>query len=416
MNTVTDVLAAAMRSHKDVVCAQSEHVQKVLRTVLKCRSGELGASLYRCADCGHEHVQAHSCRNRNCTRCQAGASYEWLNHQREKLLDIRYAHVVFTLPHRLNDLIKQNQSELYSILFRSVSETLLEFGQKQWGVQLGFSSILHTWGQSMVQHYHLHCIVTAGGMAEDALEWKERGSKGWLFSVRALSKVFRGKYMHYLKAACAQAKLQQDGVVLSETESGFLRLCNDCYAKSWTVHSKMSFGSPEHVLRYLSLYTHRIAISDGRILELDEAKQRVRIAYKDYRDGAKHKKMWLSLKVFLSRFCDHVLPARFVKIRHYGLLANRNLAERLNRVRGVIAMHQSVELSRCVDDMLAPEETENNGPSESSNEAASACPVCPACGSFNVELIARRHTHVPGQSLPKNQRQERMTSPPINST
>ncbi len=412
MSTVTDVLAAAVRSHGDVMCAQSEHVRKVLHTVLKCRSGELGASLYRCADCGHEQLQAHSCRNRNCGRCQAGASYAWLDNQREKLLDIRYAHVVFTLPHSLNDLIKQNQRELYGILFRSVSETLLEFGRRQWGVQLGLSCVLHTWGQSMVRHYHLHCIVTAGGLAEDGIEWRERGCKNWLFPVRALSKVFRGKYMHYLKTECARAKLQYDGGLLSETANCFRSLCKRCYDKSWTVHSKMSFGSPEHVLRYLSLYTHRIAISDRRIVELDEAKQRVRIAYKDYRNGAKRKQMWLSLKVFLSRFCDHVLPTRFVKIRHYGLLANRNLAERLSRIRDLIAMHKSSQLCSGAD--AQPDRAKADAPEPNDRTHESGC-LCRACGSRHVEVIANDAQAI-ARFLASNEMHDRLKAVQLNST
>jgi hypothetical protein len=309
------------------------HHWKTLNALLRCHTPELGGHLYRCADCGTEHFQAHSCRNRHCPSCQRTGADQWLLKQSASLLPVPYFHVVFTLPHSLNPLINQNQRQLYKLLFDSVSATLLEFGQHKLKAQIGFTAVLHTWSQTLATHYHLHCIVTGGGLSLDTQEWKSTGRR-YLFPVRALSRMFRAKFRDGTKKLHREGQLGFHGSLASLSQPAeFARLLSCACAKPWVVYSKKPFAGPEAVLAYLARYTHRVAISNRRLLALDQKAGTILFAYKDYADKSRRKKMQLSLVEFLRRFCLHILPERLVKIRHYGLLGNRNRAGKIARAR-----------------------------------------------------------------------------------
>ena len=309
------------------------HHWKTLNALLRCRTPELGGHLYRCADCGTEHFQAHSCRNRHCPSCQRTGADQWLLKQSASLLPVPYFHVVFTLPHSLNPLINQNQRQLYKLLFDSVSATLLEFGQHKLKAQIGFTAVLHTWSQTLAAHYHLHCIVTGGGLSIDTAQWKSTGRR-YLFPVGTLSKVFRAKFRDGLKKLYQEGQLGFHGSLAPLSQPAeFSRLLGCACAKPWNVYSKRPFAGPEAVLAYLARYTHRVAIGNGRLLALDQKAGTLLFSYKDYADKCRRKKMELTLVEFLRRFCLHILPERLVKIRHYGLLGNRNRAGKIARAR-----------------------------------------------------------------------------------
>lgn len=402
MSKLIDVLSHSMQKHKEVFRAQRLDVRKVLNTIALCRSGQLGASLKRCDGCGHEEFIAHSCRNRHCTRCQGYASYQWLESQEQKLLPVPYFHLVFTVPHSLNALFAQNQARCYDLLFKSASETLQEFGRNEWGARLGMTAVLHTWGQTMIEHYHLHCIVTGGGVSlgDNNHTWKHSPQgKHWLFPVKALSVVFRGKFMALVKDSVKNSQLSLQMEHLTAKSSALHSLFEAAYRKPWNVFAKRPFNGPVEVLRYLSLYTHRIAISDKRIEQLDLEGGRVQINYKDYKTDGKRRKMWLSLACFLARFCAHVLPRYFVKIRHYGILANRGITERIAKIREQLTLASQHALSQSIEALVQPKENQQ----EHAGPIDYVCPRCSHDGYTMVEcarqLGAYIETHVPAGRL-----------------
>jgi hypothetical protein len=304
---------------------------KTLRALAACRTSALGGQAYFCPHCRREHVVAHSCRNRHCPHCQGAAAVDWLAQQAATLLPVPYFHLVFTLPHALNGLIRQNRAALFKLLFDAATQTLLEFGAQRLGAQLGITAVLHTWSQTLGDHYHLHCIVTGGGVAQDQSRWVAT-SPHYLFPVRALSRKFRGKYLAGLNALFTAGKLEFHGELQERaTPAKFAALLRQAAQPEWVVYAKRPFAGPEQVLAYLSRYTHRVAISPRRLLATDG--QTVTFAYKDYADDSRPKTMTLATVEFVRRFALHVLPKRFVKIRHYGLLGNRHKQVRLAHAR-----------------------------------------------------------------------------------
>jgi hypothetical protein len=368
--TVAKVIAAALRRPQNL-CA---HVWKTLNAILCCRTPALGLHHYRCDDCRNDHFVPHSCRNRHCPDCQGANAHEWLERQEDDLLPVPYFHVVFTLPHSLNPLILQNPRAMHSLLFQCASATLLEFAHNKLEVRPGITAVLHTWSQTLLAHNHLHCIVTGGGLSADGERW--RGIKSnYLFPVRALSKVFAAKYRDGLMALYAQGKLEFHGKLAAQSNPcAFARLVRKACRTKWNVYAKRPFGGPKQVLSYLSLYTHRIAIGNGRILALDTST--VTFAYKDYADDSKCKAMTLGLDEFLRRFCLHILPSRFVKIRHYGLLANRGRDGRIERARQLIG-ETTPEASAPAARELPAEE-----------KPAKPQLTCENCGSTRMRLLA----------------------------
>ena len=314
----------------------SPHQWKTIRALAACRTAALGGQLFQCTQCKREHFVAHSCRNRHCPQCQGAQALDWLQRQEAALLPIAYFHLVFTLPHRLNGLIRQNRAALFTLLFDAVNQTLLEFGRRRLRAQIGVTAVLHTWSQTLLDHYHLHCIVTGGGVALDGQCWKHV-TPHYLFPVQALSRMFRGKFMAGLKELYDGGQLEFHGEMKAWVEPArFAALLRESSQSEWVVYAKRPFAGPKQVLAYLSRYTHRVAISNRRIISADS--NQVIFRYKDYADQARHKTMSLDRAEFVRRFCLHVLPERFVKIRHYGLLGNRQRRERLTAARQLLGV------------------------------------------------------------------------------
>jgi predicted Zn-ribbon and HTH transcriptional regulator len=296
---------------------------KVLNAILRCRTAALGGHLDACSKCGHEAVSYNSCRNRHCPKCQANARDRWLEARGKDLLPSRYVHVVFTLPRHLSPLALQNKREIYALLFRTSAETLLEVASdpKHLGAEIGFFSVLHTWNQKLQHHPHVHCVVPAGGLAPDHSRWIHSQRKFFL-PVDVLKEVFRGKFVDGLKELHAEHKLGFHGALTPlQNPKAFAAWLRPLFRFKWVVYSKPPFGGAQHALRYLGQYTHRVAISNHRLVSLADG-----IVTFRWRDSAhKNKKRLMTLPVaeFLRRFLLHVLPPGFVRIRHFGFLAHR---------------------------------------------------------------------------------------------
>jgi len=296
---------------------------RALRAIERCRTAALGGELRQCDACGKQRYVYHSCRNRHCPKCQTLAKERWLAARRAELLPVPYYHLVFTLPHELNALAQGNARALYAMLFAAASETLVEFGENpRWlGGEIAATLVLHTWGQSLTQHLHVHCLVAAGALSAQGTWMRTR--RGFLFPVKALSIVFRGKLLSALGEQFARGRLALSGAIAAPGEPRAQRaLFSALRAKSWVVYAKRPFAGPEQVLQYLGRYTHRVAISNERLVAFDAGS--VRFRYKDYAHGGRRRVMALAPEEFLRRFALHVLPRGFNRIRHYGLLANRN--------------------------------------------------------------------------------------------
>lgn len=285
---------------------------KVMNAILNCRTAFLGGHLDHCPNCGYEKPSYNSCRNRHCPKCQAFSKERWIYARKADLLNVGYFHVVFTVPQELNGLIYQNQRECYNLFFRSVAETLQELAadKKYLGATIGHTAVLHTWGQNLCFHPHIHCIVPSGGLTALG-KWRPSRKKFFL-PVRVLSRKFRGKFLALLK----QQFPNVDQNVL-----------NTCYGKEWVVYCKPPFKDAACVVEYLGRYTHRIAISNNRILKSENGQ--VIFKWRDYRDGSRWKEMTLSVDEFIRRFLMHVLPSGFTKIRHYGFLSSRGKQKKL---------------------------------------------------------------------------------------
>lgn len=310
---------------------------KALRAIESCRTAALGGELRQCEACGAQRYVYHSCRNRHCPKCQTLAKERWLAARRSELLPVPYYHLVFTLPHELNVLAQGNPQTLYAMLFASASETLVQFGENpRWlGGRIAATLVLHTWGQTLAQHLHVHCLVAGGALSDDG-RWL-RGKRGFLFPVRALSAVFRAKFLEALRQALTHHQLVCKGSTEALGQPHAQRaLLSDLQLKDWVVYAKRPFAGPEQVLQYLGRYTHRVALSNERLLSLSG--EAVRFRYKDYACGERRTTMDLHPVEFLRRFILHVLPSGFNRIRHYGLLANRNKRVMLEQARQALAL------------------------------------------------------------------------------
>lgn len=280
------------------------HQQRTLRAISNCRTAALGGHVDACDACGNIRISYNSCRNRHCPKCQGHKRVEWIANREADLLPCTYYHIVFTLPQELNTLALFNAKAVYDILFSAAWQTLHQFG-KTAQLQLGMIGVLHTWGQNLSLHPHLHCIVPGGGIDSKGHWQKQIRSNKYLFAVKALSKVFRAKYVLALRASA-----------ITDDRS----LMESLFNKDWVVYAKRPFGGPKQVIAYLGRYTHKVAISNHRLEQVTQ--QQVSFAYKDYRDGSKEKLMTLSNQEFIRRFAQHILPLRFVRIRHYGILSS----------------------------------------------------------------------------------------------
>jgi hypothetical protein len=355
--------------------------QKALRDIAQCRTAALGGHLEQCQACGVTRPVYNSCRNRHCPKCQALAQAQWREAQRALLLPVPYFHVVFTLPHALNDLLRFNARLLYACLFHCVAATLTEFAAdpRHLGAELGFTAVLHTWGQTLVSHVHLHCIVTGGSLSPDGTRWLAGKKRRFLFPARALAKVFRGKFLARLEAAYRKGELVLRGTCATLTSAvEWQRLLGQLRAKPWIVYAKAPLAGPEQVLNYLGRYTYRIAISNERILACHDGV--VRFRYKDYAHGQAHKEMTLNTTEFLRRFLLHVLPPGFMRVRHYGLLANRQRVAKLARCREVLNCRFSPPLGSHPPESV---------PERIKRLTGVDITRCPVCGTGSLRLIAR---------------------------
>jgi len=356
------------RSHKWI---NRQH-QKVLLAITRCRTAALGGHRDQCSNCGHTAISYNSCRNRHCPRCQGNARLRWLQARERELLPTRYVHVVFTLPRELAPLALQNKRQIYNLLFQASSETLLEIARdpRHLGAEIGFFSVLHTWDQRLQHHPHIHCVVAAGGLAPDHARWIS-SSHSFFLPVKVLSRVFRGKFVAALKTAFRNNRIEFHGQLASlaepKTFASWLRLL---FRQDWVVYSKPPFGGPEYVLRYLGAYTHRVAISNHRLIALTDGS--VTFHWRDSAHGNRKRIMSLPVDEFLRRFLLHLLPHGFMRIRNIGFLANRRRAELLP-----LCFH----LLQQSDQVSAP-------------SASSATPAihshwnCPLCGGI-MQVVER---------------------------
>jgi hypothetical protein len=353
--------------------------RQALRDLARCRTAALGGHLQRCADCGHEQPAYNSCRNRHCPKCQARTRAEWLDREATFLLPVEYFHVVFTLPAEVADVALAHPAVLYDLLFQAAAATLREVAAnpKRLGAQIGVLLVLHTWGQNLHHHPHVHGVVTGGGLscnAQGVIDPTPRWVScrpGFFLPVRVLSRVFRGKYLAGLRQAFDQGKLPG-----WPTADAFAQWLAPLAAKAWVVYAKPPFGGPERVLKYLARYTHRVAISNHRLVSLADG--RVTFRYQDYADAHRPKTMSLTAEEFLRRFVQHVLPRGFVKLRHYGLLANRHREARLEVSRRLLVAVTAAALlagaATPEPDPVALEPPRVRG--------------CPQCGGVRLERIA----------------------------
>ncbi len=379
---VADILRASGGSFWE---RQGSHLalqhRKVMDAIVRCRTVDLGGHRDQCLRCGHQAISYNSCRNRHCPKCQGNARARWLAARSAELLPVPYFHIVFTLPHELSALVLQNKRSLYDLLFRSSASTLLEVARdpRHLGADIGLLSVLHTWGQNLQHHPHAHCVVPAGGLALDGSGWIAASPRFFL-PVRVLSRVFRGKFTSGLKQLLLQHQLQFHASLRElEKPERFRQFLRQLFAKEWVVYAKPPFGGAEHVLHYLARYTHRVAISNHRLVAFKE--DRVSFRWKDYAADSKQKIMTLSADEFLRRFLIHVLPKGLVRIRHFGIFANRRRAAALQRCRSLL-------------DVTAPPQ----------QPAATSQQLCPVCSQpmLVVERMTRSQLHFRSTFAPSN--------------
>ena len=334
----TPELADIVRAHgaafraAHVLCSVQH---RALTAIERCRTAALGGELRACDACGERRYVYHSCRNRHCPKCQTRAKEAWLAARRSELLPVPYFHLVFTLPHELNALAQGNPRTIYALLFAAAAETLVEFGANpRWlGGSIAATLVLHTWGQTLSQHLHVHALVAAGALGDDGRWIGSR--RGFLFPVKALSAVFRGKFLAATAQALERGRLTFSGTTAALSEERTQRtLLAQLRSKAWVVYAKRPFAGPAQVLDYLGRYTHRTAISNERIVAMDAS--RVHFRFKDYAQNARRRTMALEAHEFLRRFALHILPRGFMRIRHYGLLANRNKRALLAAARAAL--------------------------------------------------------------------------------
>jgi hypothetical protein len=335
---------------------------KVLYAIVRCRTAALGGHRDRCTCCGHEEIVFHSCRNRHCPKCQVNAREKWLRKRQQELLPVEYFHIVFSVPHRLIPIIWQNKKTLLSLLFQTTAATLMQVAAdpKRLGVEIGFLCILHTWGQTLQRHPHIHCVMPGGGLSPDHTRWISSHRRFFL-PVKVLSQVFRTKFLESLEQAHRANKLFFRGkcAPLADPEA-FADFLKPLSEQDWVVYAKPPFGGPEHVLQYLTRYTHRVAISNHRIVSVDES--HVTFQWKDYAHNNAQRTKTLTCEKFLRRFLQHVLPKGLPRIRYFGWLANRRRGELLPLCRTLLNQPtptaqdpeppQFTKCPRCQGDMI----------------------------------------------------------------
>jgi predicted Zn-ribbon and HTH transcriptional regulator len=367
--------AEFLRHSGDSLSAQQ---RRVLQDLARCRTAALGGHRQRCDHCGYEDISYNSCRNRHCPKCQASTRAEWLEKEAANLLDVPYFHLVFTLPAEIGPLALQNRREIYGALFSAASDTLSTIARdpKHLGAEIGFLMVLHTWGQNLLHHPHVHCVVPGGGLSPDRSRWIPCRA-GFFLPVRVLSRLFRGKFIALLQLLYDKRKLSFFGQLASlrggpQWEAFLAQL----RAREWVVYSKPPFGGARQVLKYLARYTHRVAISNRRILSISEGQ--VRFRWKDYAHRSKQRTMQLSAAEFIRRFLLHVIPRGFVRIRHYGFLANRFRTKKLELARNLLGQHPVEAACASVP---------QSGDPTDAGHVANAL-LCPRCKQGHLVIVA----------------------------
>lgn len=326
---------AYRESHGASLCTAQ---RRVMSAITLCRTAALGGHVERCDRCDHQRICYNSCRDRHCPKCQALARAQWLDDRRSQLLDTQYFHVVFTLPQPVAAVALQNKEIVYNILFRAASETLrtIAADPRHLGAQIGFFAVLHTWGQNLLHHPHLHCVVPGGGISPDGTRWIAC-RKDFFLPIRVLARLFRRLFLDHLVKAFEAGELRFFASLEPlRTRQAFLRHIAPARKTDWVVYAKPPFAGPEQVLSYVARYTHRVALSNDRLLDIEDGQ--VRFRWKDYRDGNRRKTMTIAAGEFIRRFLLHVLPEGFQRIRHYGFLANRCRAQKLDLCRRLLQM------------------------------------------------------------------------------
>lgn len=397
MNRPTHELADVIRMFGGAFEEQYGHTvsasqRRALRDIVRCRTAALGGHVEGCDKCGEVRIAYNSCRNRNCPKCQAGARAEWLDRQAANLLPVEYFHLVFTLPSAIGPLGLQNPSLVYGALFRAAADSVsaLAADPKHLGAEVGFLAVLHTWGQTLTLHPHIHCVVPGGGLSLDGQRWVSC-RPGFLLPVRPLSRLFRGKYLATLQQFHRQGRLVLAGTQAELLDPRrFAQWIDELRGSEWVVYAKPPFGGPERVLKYLARYTHRVAISNHRLASIDD--RTVSFHWKDYAHANIQKVMALDGVEFLRRFLQHVMPSGFVRIRHFGLLANRHRDERLAHCRALLAESPA---SLGPDASAAePAEKPHSDMGIGTEPASESRPRCPVCGKGRMVII---------ETLPRSQ-------------
>ncbi len=356
------------------------HEQRlVLRDIVQCRTAALGGHVDECDSCGGLRISYNSCRNRHCPKCGALAKMVWLEQQKAQLLPTHYFHVVFTIDHLFNPLARVNQNQVYNQLFASAAETLKAFGRRYLGGEIGFTAILHTWGQTLTAHIHLHCIVTGGALTSDGKQWRAT-TPDYLFPIVELSAQFRDHFCAGMQKRFDKEAFVFAGQCASLSDRGtFQRLIAETLAKKWQVYAKPPFSDAAQTLDYLGRYVNRIAISNGRILEINNGF--VRFSYRDYKANGERKEMRLPAVEFIRRFLQHTLPKRFVRVRHFGLLAPRYRQAKLARCRALLGTyHETMMVPAATEALLA----------EMLGHDSTQCPLC-GVGTMQLQAELKAH-------------------------
>lgn len=370
---------AYRESHGASLCTAQ---RRAMSAIELCRTAALGGHVERCNCCNHQRICYNSCRDRNCPKCQSLARAQWLEDRQSELLDTQYFHVVFTLPQPIAAIALQNKGKIYNILFRAVRDTLCTIAAdpKHLGAQIGFFAVLHTWGQNLLHHPHLHCIVPGGGISPDGTRWIAC-RPGFFLPVRVLARLFRRLFLESLVKAFNAGELQFfSSLEPVRMRSAFLRYIAPTRKADWVVFAKPPFAGPDSVLKYVARYTHRIAISNDRLLDIEDGE--VRFRWKDYRDGSRCKAMALAAEEFIRRFLLHILPEGFQRIRYYGFLANRNRAQKLALCRRLLQMQPPAQCDEVKKDY-------RDRYQELTGVSLRTCPVCQRGHMLVIEVLQR---------------------------